>query len=264
MCSKGTGLVLEIFAGTCRLSKACRGLGLQALSVDKDVNRAENAVVAKYDLCDANHFSTLEQLVRAERHRLVHAHFAPSCGTASRARERPVPGLPAHRQPRPLRSNEKPDGLDNLNESEAARVEAANKSYNAAVDLILILLDLGVSVSIENPKNSLYWCTSMMQRLYNKVPHGHFTCFHSCMHGGERDKATKLWSFNPREPAVNLFAALGLECDKQHVHQSWRPRFFGWKVGLPYERGSCISNAPLYSNGQYFLGRGHRQAPWAR
>ena len=263
MCSKGTGLVLEIFAGTCRLSKACRGLGLQALSVDKDVNRAENAVVAKYDLCDANHFSTLEQLVRAERHRLVHAHFAPSCGTASRARERPVPGLPAHRQPRPLRSNEKPDGLDNLNESEAARVEAANKSYNAAVDLILILLDLGVSVSIENPKNSLYWCTSMMQRLYNKVPHGHFTCFHSCMHGGERDKATKLWSFNPRQPAVNFFAALGLECDKQHVHQSWRPRFFGWKVGLPYERGSCISNAPLYSNGQYFLGRGHRQAPWA-
>lgn len=51
MCNKGTGLVLEIFAGTCRLSKACRGLGLQALSVDKDVNRAENAVVAKYDLC---------------------------------------------------------------------------------------------------------------------------------------------------------------------------------------------------------------------
>ena len=233
MCNKGAGLILEIFAGTCRLSKACRGLGLEALSVDKDVNRAENAVVAKYDLCDANQFATLEKLVRAERHRLVHAHFAPSCGTASRARERPVPGLPPDRQPRPLRSDDKPDGLDNLTETEAARVEAANKSYDAAVDLILILLALGVSVSIENPKNSLYWATSMMQRLYNKVPHGHFTCFHSCMHGGERDKATKLWSYNPREPAVNLFAPLGLECDKQHVHQSWRPRFLEGKWIYP-------------------------------
>ena len=226
-------MILEIFAGTCRLSKACRGLGLQALSVDKDVNRAENAVVAKYDLCDANQFATLEQLIRAERHRLVHAHFAPSCGTASRARERPVPGLPPDRQPRPLRSDEKPDGLDYLNDKEAERVQSANDSYNAAVDLILILLELGVSVSIENPKNSLYWSTSMMQRLYNKVPKGHFTCFHSCMHGGERDKATKFWSYNPREPSVNLFAPLGLECDKQHVHQSWRPRFLDGKWIYP-------------------------------
>ena len=50
MCSSGTGLILEIFARTCRLSQACSGLGLQALSVDEDVNKAENAVVAKYDL----------------------------------------------------------------------------------------------------------------------------------------------------------------------------------------------------------------------
>ena len=114
MCNKGTGLVLEIFAGSCRLSKACRGIGLQALSVDKDLSRAENAAVAKYDLCDKNHFSILEGLVKAERHRLLHAHFAPSCGTASKARERLVPGLPKERQPRPLRSEEKPDGLDNL------------------------------------------------------------------------------------------------------------------------------------------------------
>ena len=160
LCNTGTGLILEIFAGTCRLSKACRGLGLQALSVDKDVNRAENAVVAKYDLCDANQFSTLEKLVRSERHRLVHAHFAPSCGTASRARERPVPGLPKDRQPRPLCSDDKPDGLDNLTEVEATRVAAANKSYEAAVDLILILIGLSVSVSIENQK---ILCTGIHQ-----------------------------------------------------------------------------------------------------
>ena len=80
LCSKGAGLILEIFAGTWRLSTACRELGLQALSVEKDVKGAESAV-AKYDLCDHHHFETLTKLVGVERHRLVHAHFAPSCGT---------------------------------------------------------------------------------------------------------------------------------------------------------------------------------------
>ena len=225
MCNKGTGLVLEIFAGSCRLSKACRGIGLQALSVDKDLSRAENATVAKYDLCDRNHFSILEGLVKAERHRLLHAHFAPSCGTASKARERLVPGLPKERQPWPLRSEEKPDGLDNLTSSEAARVISANDSYEAAVRLILLLVDLGISVSVENPKNSLFRLTSMMQKLYRAVKGGHETIFHSCMHGGTRDKATKFWSFNSRAPEVNLFASLALECDRSHPHQSWRPRF---------------------------------------
>ena len=225
MCNKGTGLVLEIFAGSCRLSKACRGIGLQALSVDKDLSRAENAAVAKYDLCDRNHFSILEGLVKAERHRLLHAHFAPSCGTASKARERLVPGLPKERQPRPLRSEEKPDGLDNLTSSEAARVISANDSYEAAVRLILLLVDLGISVSVENPKNSLFRLTSMMQKLYRAVKGGHETIFHSCMHGGTRDKATKFWSFNPRAPEINLFASLALGCDRSHPHQSWRPRF---------------------------------------
>ena len=172
MCNIGVGLVLEIFSGTCRLSKACRGLGLQALSVDKDVTRSENAVVAKYDLCDPAQFGTLVKLVRLEHHRLVHAHFAPSCGTASRARERPVPGLPADRQPRPLRSDDKPDGLTHLSPIEQQRVQSANASYSAAVELILILLDLGVSISVENPKNSLFWCTSMMEKLYQHEPRG--------------------------------------------------------------------------------------------
>ena len=225
MCNLGTGLVLEVFAGSCRLSKACRGIGLQALSIDKDINRAENAVVAKYVLCDRNQFATLESLVQAERHRLVHAHFAPSCGTASKARERAVPGLPEDRQPRPLRSADKPDGLDNLTPAEAARVASANDSYLAAVRLILLLLELGVSVSVENPKNSLFWLTSMMKKVYQEVSKSHETIFHSCMHGGTRDKATKFWSFNPRAPEVNLFASRGLECDKNHPHQSWRPRF---------------------------------------
>ena len=224
-CNKGAGLILEIFAGSCRLSKVCRGAGLEALSVDKDVSRAENAVVANFDLCNSSQYNSLVALIRAERHRLVHAHVAPSCGTASKARERPVPGLPKDRQPRPLRSTDKPDGLGNLTTVEQTRVNSANASYDAATNIILLLVELGVSVSVENPKNSLYWLTSMTQRLFAAVPNGHFTIFDSCMHGGARDKATKFWSYNPRTPSINMFQSLALQCNKQHVHQSWKPRF---------------------------------------
>ena len=35
-------IVLEIFAGSCRLSKACRGLGLESVAVDHTSQRSEN------------------------------------------------------------------------------------------------------------------------------------------------------------------------------------------------------------------------------
>ena len=53
------------------------------------------------------------------------------------------------------------------------------------------------------------------------------------MHGGTRDKATKFWSFNPRVPSDNLFDPLGLLCDGNHTHQSWRPKFFNGKWVFP-------------------------------
>jgi hypothetical protein len=155
-----------------------------------------------------------------------------------------------------------PDGLSGLSVAEGARVQAANASYNAAVDLIVILLELGVSISIENPKNSLFWLTSMMKRLYNKVPQGHFTVFHSCMHGGERDKATKLWSFNPRDPNTNMFATLALECDKKHVHQSWRPRFLDGKWIYPTKEEAALPLAFVCQDGKPFSAGGLCKGPW--
>ena len=83
------GLFIEIFAGTCRLTKACRKAGLRSLAVDKDPKRAENERVVAVNICDANQFESLVSFVRAERHSLVHVHFAPSCGTATRSNSSP-------------------------------------------------------------------------------------------------------------------------------------------------------------------------------
>ena len=45
-------MVLEIFAGTARLTRAIRDIGMAAMAVDKDSTRAQSVHVACYDLND--------------------------------------------------------------------------------------------------------------------------------------------------------------------------------------------------------------------
>eukprot|EP00435_Cladocopium_sp_Y103_P059935 s673_g21.t1 len=224
------GLVLEVFAGTCRFSKACRNAGLRVLAIDKDPKRSENFPVAQFDLTKQHDYDCICNLIDAEKSNLVAAHFAPSCGTASKAREKRVPGV--SNAPRPLRSESYPDGLQTLTERERLRVEEANASYAAMVQLILLLVSLNVAVSIENPLNSLFWLTSFVVKLLQQV-RGHFTVLQHCMHGGQRDKKSKFWSFNPRAPNENFLESLGLLCDGSHAHKSWKPRWVDGKLIFP-------------------------------
>ena len=147
--NKGSGLILEIFAGSCRVSKACKNLGFRVLAVDKNPRRAENFPVASFDLTRLHDFDAVCKFAEAESDNLLLAHFAPSCGTASKARERKVPGI--SNPPRPLRSESYPDGLSGLTQQEHQRVLEANASYSAMVDFILRLIGLGVAVTVEKP-----------------------------------------------------------------------------------------------------------------
>ena len=79
----------------------------------------------------------------------------------------------------------------------------AKESYKATKIIVLELLNMGVSDSIENPANSLFWETSWIKRLLQQNP-GHKAQFHHCMHGGDRDKLTIFWAFNPRTPEINV------------------------------------------------------------
>ena len=223
-------MVLEVFAGSCRFSKACKELGLRVLAIDKDPKRAENFPVAAFDLTKPHDFQTVCKFAETERDNICWAHFAPSCGTASKARERRVQGVA--NPPRPLRSESYPDGLQGLSEREAERVKEANMSYEAMVELLLILIGFGIAVSVENPLNSLFWLTSFMVRLFDRYP-GHFTILQHCMHGGTRDKKSKFWSHNPRKPEENFLASLGLLCDQSHQHESWKPRWVDGKLFFP-------------------------------
>ena len=76
---------------------------------------------------------------------LCWAHFAPVCGTASRTAEIDT-GDP--NQPRPLRSNEAPDGLPDLRPSERRRVELANILYDWACAAFLMCVQKGILATL--------------------------------------------------------------------------------------------------------------------
>jgi len=215
-------IVLEVFAGSCRLSKACRGLGLEAVAIDHISQRSENFPIFHADLTNNDDLKRVEY-IDVEAGNLLHAHFAPACGTASRARGRPIPGEDPSKGPQPWRSETCPDGLPNLPASQQERVDKANRCYEATAILVRHLINLGVSVSVENPRNSFFWLCTPIKRLLDDFNHLHFSYFDHCMHGGKRDKRTAWWSWNPRRPSYDLFSSLQLDCNKAHAHAPWRP-----------------------------------------
>ena len=216
--SKRSCLVLEVFSGSCRLSKACRRAGFRVTAIDKDEARAENFPIYQCDVTNTEDFALLLQHVEAEKEELLHVHFAPSCGTASRAREK-APGPP------PLRSDACPDGLPGLNHKDQERVANANASYLAMLKLAKFVISCGISISIENPKNSLFWKCSFVKEFLEWLPKHHVCEFQHCMHGGKRNKFTHWLSCNPRNLEVDMFATLHLLCDQQHTHASWAPYY---------------------------------------
>ena len=189
--------------------------------------------MANYDLPDPQQYATLVEFLAAERESIVHAHCAPSCGTASRARGRKVAGVPMHMQPQPLRSDDFPDGLQSLSEKDQSRVDSANASYKAMADLLELLIGWDVSVSIENPANSLFWKTSWIERQLKFFPKGHNTLLDHCMHGGSREEVSKLWSYNPLRSNENMLESLALRCDGNHLHKSWKPIVHNGVVTYP-------------------------------
>ena len=264
-------IILEIFAGSARLSKACRRLGFEAVAVDQTKDRSEQFPIFQIDVTDSQSFLELESFIDVEKDAILHAHFAPSCGTASRARGRPIPGEHPMAGPQPLRSDRFPDGLPDLNDRDQERVDKANQSYEATVRLIQILIGHGISISIENPKNSFFWQFSAVAGLLQTLDGGHWTIFQHCMHGGRRDKQTAWWSWNPRHEQQNMFKSLALLCDGSHTHEPWQPyktadgrTIFPTKEEAAYpqllcERIACILKDEALNCGYVFAGDLHQQ-----
>ncbi len=124
--------------------------------------------------------------------RLQFAHLAPPCGTASRAREKP---LPAHilklgvKEPQPLRSSQYPMGLPGLEDEDAIRVAAANELYTFTAAFAAECHLLHVLFFFENPKRSYMWETPMFVKL-KQASNCTVSTFAAC---SKRDRMTSFW-----------------------------------------------------------------------
>lgn len=188
-------------------------LGFQAVGVDW----AENRHITMGDSVSINLATSAGQATfdrLTEHPRLAYVHFAPPCGTASRAREKPV--AKGRHGPPPLRSEEFPYGLLSLPAEHPLamrHVQVANSQYDFAARSAKALTMRRVPWSMENPASKLFcFLPPVIDLLDDEVGD---VFLHHCMHG-QRDKLSRLRCF-----PMACFAPMGLLCDKSHSHKPW-------------------------------------------
>ena len=201
-------IIIEVCAGSARLTKAARAMGFKGVAVDHSDKRSCGVDICIFDLTDPLQLQDLLEYIRKDASRIALIWIAPSCGTASRARERPIPGQKSC--PKPLRSTSQPDGLDGLAGLDKYKVEMANQLYDAVFHITECAVELDVCVAIENPTNSHYWNVESTTKIRSRFG-GNFVTFHACAHGGTRDKSTSIWQSH------KFFDSLELKCDKKHA-----------------------------------------------
>jgi hypothetical protein len=207
-------VVVEVCAGSARLTAAFVEHGVPALAVDWRGNRHQpEAPWLAIDIASTEGIEQLANLLDDDED-LELVWFGLPCGTASRAREiQDRPGLP-----RPLRTAREPWGRTDIQfgEQEAVRMATANAVYRAALRLIESCTARGVRWIIENPLNSLLWYIPEYVQLL-ALPNVRDVCYSACMVGGTRAKRQRL---RGTEPSMHVVAELW--CDGSHQHEPWR------------------------------------------
>ena len=202
--------MLEVFAGGAVLTSVSKQFGLGGMAVDKVRKPNARCTIYQLDLLQASHRELLEELLSSPL--LLWVHFAPVCGTASRAREIPRPELSL--APQPLRSLEHPLGLPDLSPIDQKRVDIANELFRYTCQIFAFCVRRGILATMENPRGSYLWVIPFvleLQRIYPLFA----TDFQACMYGSLRDKRTRIVASFPE------IVQLDVTCDRRHKHLGW-------------------------------------------
>ena len=81
-------IFVEICAGSARLTKAARDAGFNGIAVDHTHQRSCGIDICIFELEDQDQVNDLCQFLEAEADSIAAVWIAPSCGTASKAREK--------------------------------------------------------------------------------------------------------------------------------------------------------------------------------
>ena len=191
----GRPLALEVCCGSAGLSLELAALGWVVFALDKDCLIHSTSITPI--TADVRHESVRKELLAMAHHPdLKFVHMAPPCGTASRARDRPVAqhlrdrGFP---NPPRLRSLDHPLGLpdlDRLHPRQHLHVLAANEVYSFCSAFAKALQAEKISWTIENPANSYYWHIPCVVEPLDAETEDIYMDL--CMFGGKRLKHTRL------------------------------------------------------------------------
>eukprot|EP00435_Cladocopium_sp_Y103_P065983 s116_g28.t1 len=202
--------MIEVFAGGAVLTSVAKHFGLGGIAVDKKRKSNARCTIFQLDLMEAKDRELLEEWLNSPL--LLWVHFAPVCGTASRAREIPRPDIPF--APRPLRSLEFPLGLPSLSGDERRRVGIANELFHYTCFLFALCIVRGVLATMENPRGSYLWVTEYVLALMRIYPL-YATDFQACMYGSMRDKWTRIVASFPE------IVQMDATCNRQHPDLGW-------------------------------------------
>jgi len=221
-------IFVEICAGSAKLTRTARDAGFTGIAIDHTSSRSCGIDICIFELEDQSQVDELCNFLEAEAANIAAIWIAPSCGTASRARERRLPQLQqlGVEVPVPLRSETQPDQLDGLEGTNKVKVEKANLLYQAVEQITRTACKAGIFTGIENPGNSHYWGTTPMANIIAEFG-SKYVNFHNCCHGGWRDKLTAVWVND------DWIDSLEARCDKSHEHKSWKVTISKQKVHFP-------------------------------
>ena len=187
--------IVEIFCVTSRVTACLKQLGLKGcFGVDKLHSKNAMSSVIIADLTTPEGKKLLMSWLQDAN--VLGIFLAPPCRSASRAR-----------QPRPLRSDQFPNGLYNLTPSELGRVFLANQLYHLTAKVVKWAVEVGCIFVVENPQCSFFWATAFWTEVSHLAMH---SVFHSCQF---------FIAFNAAE-----FLATSAQCPGQsskHKHARW-------------------------------------------
>ena len=226
---------IELCSGSANFSAALRNLSIEATGVDFHRNpQKPSAPTVQADLSTKEGQALVSAFVSDSA--CAYCHSAPPCGTASKARERPIParllsaGAPA---PRQLRSESSPLGLPGLTQFEQIRVDTANAVYDYILDLCIRRASANEAFSVENPSTSYFWLLPKAKRLMD-IPGVYSVDFQQCCHGGSRP-VWRRWVTNIQQ--LNDLHALCPGVSKTHSHSGFgiSKRTGAWKFDTASE-----------------------------
>ena len=215
---------------------------LGCLAVDKHRNRNALATIIQLDLTlEGDQKLVMDWL---EHPSVIGLFWAPPCGTASAARE--IMLEDETDLPKPLRTVLEPDGISFLHGLDAVRVSQANQLYSFCGETFDKCQELGKLAMCENPRSSLFWCTSFWSET-RCAPDLFIQDHQACAYGSSRPKWTRLVANFEQVHLINL------TCPGNHKHEPWgtvrrgAKRVFATSLEVHYPPGLCkaIVNAFL-------------------